>query len=59
MVKCSLKLANSNTRTVPQNMPYMAKKQMNVQCGPERSRQSNMAVFTVESEFDQKFPYVK
>ena len=30
-----------------------------VQSGPERSRQSNLAVFTEEGGLDSKFPYVK
>ena len=30
-----------------------------VQGGPERSRQSNLAVFTVEGGLDSKYPYVK
>ena len=33
---------------------------MNIlQSGPERSRQSNLAVFTVEGGLDSKVPYVK
>ena len=30
-----------------------------LQGGPERLRQSNLAVFTVEGGLDSKFPYVK
>ena len=30
-----------------------------IQGGPERSRQSNFAVFTVEGGLDSKVPYVK
>ena len=30
-----------------------------IQGGPERSRQSNLAVFTVEGGLDLKFPYLK
>ena len=32
---------------------------LNIQGGPERSRQSNLAVFTVEDGLDSKFPCVK
>ena len=30
-----------------------------IQGGPERSRQSNLAVFTIEGGLDSKFPYVR
>ena len=31
----------------------------NIQGRPERSRQSNWAVFTIEGELDAKFPYLE
>ena len=38
---------------------FSYKNDNDIQGGPERSRQSNLAVFTVESGLDSKFPCVK
>ena len=56
-------LIDVNNFFVAQVVPeiYAKKTQVSkkLQGGPERSRQSNLAVFAVEGGLDSKFPHVK
>ena len=49
----------SKTRMVHFLYDLVEENHSNIQGGPERSRQSNLAVFTVEGGLDAKFPYLE